>query len=743
MKILLIFSLFISTSYASNCSEMKEAMVVLENQILKTRMPSCSEEVKEFCCRADEPDSCLTGREVNSRYNDIMAKLIIYEGIMALGASINDNHNLIKHMDNSRIQKSKKHINDFFNSLNKSELIYNSLKLNGDTGLWTNYSGQNASEMESYLNQKCNGEDFSNFCQSYNRILSEDAEKKFEYLESLHGFATADQMVLDNNRRSDYENYKKYLTLTIGNQEVPYSEVHNHPQVKKLTALKNKLKVLPTSSGDSIPKEVLQLSKELDKVHVNYNEGIQVRSRFKEFISKDIEQNIAKFNQSTQLLLGSEDFKKNVTDFQKSFDLEQKSNKASIENELLEYYVPPTGGAPQDLNCNDSESMISCLKRACRPQSDGKACDNNDPKINQFYKQISAVEKLDETSEMLASTKVCLEKKGLEAQQSCILAMKANLFEVAQDEVEDLRNELAHVEKVRLSMNQSNNIEELNQKKLMATYAYKKLGCIKNDDLKVLNNFHSSCRVQEIENLDSSILTLNDDVNNIVININSSNKINSNLSFDDPLMTAYREDLLDNCSIGNSQNRSKADNILCSHYKKVQEEDEERQRNIRRGYRSGSEVRAIFENRPGVAPVPDAPEMSEGPTWEDGAVALIGTGVSLMPSIMQYGYIKQQSEYQMQNNVNVLNNMYRRREYMNTLWQNQTPFQIQNYGYNYYNPYTATNFGGANTNSIYYTPLDYSQLSFASPQMMSSTSFNFSPTSTSGSSATTTVGFGF
>jgi hypothetical protein len=732
--------------HSADCSSLKEAMVVVENQILKSRLPQCNEQRKNFCCRADEPDSCLTNREVNSRYNDIMAKLIIYEGILALGQSINDNHKLIKHMGLKRIQESKQHIAEFFESMNKSELIHNSLQLNGDTGLWTEYSGSSSSEMETYLNQACaSGNDYKSFCESYNRIMSQDKEKKFDYLESLHGFATADQMVLDNNRRADYENYKEYLTLTIDGEEISYSEAQNHPEVKNLMRLKQKLNDLPASSGDEVPKEILALTKKLNKVSVKYNAGVNVRSRFKEFISEDIEQNIAKYNQSTQLLLGVQDFKSNIDDFHKSFVKQQDSNLVSLKKDLVQYYGD-NDSARTALGCDNfvEGGAIQCIKNACRPLSTMEGCENNDPKVNEYYKQILAVEKLDETKEMLESTKVCLDKENLDEQQACIISMKADLFEIADDKIEELRKELAHVEKIRLTMNQGEPFENLNHKKLMAAYAYKKMGCIKKEDHLILNNYHSSCGVPEVAGLDNSLITLKDDVDDVVINLSDSASLNSNLSFDDNLMRAYREDLIAQCNNPTDNATASADAILCEHYKAVQREEEETRRSIASGSRSSSEIRSLVHNRPGVAPVPDAPKMSEGPTWEDGAVAVLGTGVSLLPAMIQYGNIKQNHELQMQNNVYALNNMYRQREYMNTLYENQSRMQFQNYGWNYYNPYNATGFGGNNTSSIYYSPLDYSQLSFASPQFISPTSnsFDFSPTSTS-TSSTTTVGFGF
>lgn len=720
-------------------------MIVIENQILKSRLPACSEEQKNFCCRGDEPDSCLTNREANSRYNDIMAKLVIYEGILALGQSINDNHKLIKHMGNSRIQESKKHISDFFDSLHKSELIYNSLELNGENGIWNSYDGANSSEMETYLNTACAaGNNFQKFCDSFNRIMAQEPSKKFNYLESLHGFATADQMVLDNNRRSDYEKYKDYLTLTIDGEEVNYNEAQNHPEVKNLVSLKEKLSSLSTSEGDEIPQEILALSKKLNKVNVKYNAGVNVRSRFKEFISEDIEQNIAKYNQSTQLLLGVQDFKSNIEKFHKSFEKQQNSNKVSIEKDLVAYYVN-NEQARTELGCDDfiGGGQIQCLKNACQPQQNNVgACNNTDPKVNEFYKQIVAVEKLDETQEMLESTKVCLDKDNLDEQQACIISMKADLFEIADDEVEKLRSELAHIEKVRLTMNQGKPFQDLNYKKLMATYAYKQKGCIKKEDHLALNNYHSSCGVPEINSLDTSLLSLTDDIDEVVINLADSKGLKSDLSFDDNLMNSYREDFLDECKTTKESTTASADRSLCTYYEKAQQEYEENQRAIRNGSRSSSEMRSLLYNRPGVAATPDAPRMSDEPTWEDGAVMLVGTGVSLLPGLMQYGYMKQNHEMQMQNNVYALNNMYRQREYMNSLWENQSRFQVQNYGWNYYDPYNPTGFGGNTTSSIYYAPLDYSQLSFASPQMLSPTSFDFNPTPTM-STNNSTVGFSF
>jgi len=734
MKYVMLILTLLSNTYAQQmCNDLRDKMIVLENQIQKSTLPQCSETITDFCCRPDEPDSCLSFRNVETKYNDAMAKLVIYEGILALGQSIENNHKVIQHMDLERVDLAQKSIDEFFDSYNKARLISNSLELNGENGIWTEYNGVNAAELESHLNSICAGDKYDDFCKSYDQILAKSPEKKTEYLNSLHGFATADKNILSNYRSQNYDTYKDYLSITIDGENIPYDKLEEHPQVLKLNQLKSKIAELTLSQGDDVAKEILKLSKELNDLKVKYNTGINVKSRFKEFISEDVEKGIAGLNQTTQLLLGSKDFKDNLDKMVGSFETQQASNKSTLNKQIREFIQ----NSP-DKSCNSGESEIACITRLCAPNENMlDSCSNNDQSLLKVYKEVLAVNKLDQTQKDLVSASVCMSKESLDEQEQCILAMKEDLFDIASDEVEKLRRELAYVEKIRMTMNQGNPFKDLQQEKFMATYAFKKSGCINDDDLEIVTDLHSSCGVSEIDSFNNNVLKLKSDVDNIVINLSRDPNLNKDLKFDDNLMSAYAEDFLNDC-------KNDSTNVLCKFYKSQKEKESEKKKRVSRGYYSTEELYAMRNNVPGMAPVrSDDYKNPDDPTWEDGAVAVVATGANLLPGFIQLGYMKQSSNYQMQSGAYALSNMYRRRDYMNSVYEQQQNVQFQNYGWNYYNPYDATGFSGNNTSGLYYSPYDYSQLSFASPTMVSPTSFDFSVPQTGSSSTNSTVGFSF
>lgn len=735
MKGILLLTLFTMLAYGNSCPRLEQEIIVLENQIQSSKLPACSTENNVFCCREDELDSCLAHSDVELRYNDAMAKLVLYEGLLALGQSIEDNHKVIEHMSVYKINEAKNSIEDFFDSVNKAELINNSLQLNGDTGLLIEYKGTQPDDLETYLNGVCQNQTYVKFCNSYNRILGEYPAKKYEYLESLHGFAVADRNMLDNNKRRDYEKYKDYLTISIDGKDVSYDNISQHPQYNSLKLLRNKLEELPSSSGGSVPSEILALTKNLNTVEVSFDEGIDVKSRFEDFITEDVKKGIAGLNQTTQLLLGSKDYKNNLEKLSATFSKQQRSHTSTLKSEIRDFIE-----TTPNLSCNNGESEVSCLVRLCDPQTLEESCNNTQIGLSDLYRHKKKVDDLNETKEMIESTKVCLEQESLDAQEQCVLAMKADLFDIANDKVEELRSELAYVEQIRHNMNRGKPFVDLQKEKALVLMAFKNLGCMNNDNLSTLSDLESSCSIPDIDTFAQTSLELKSDVDEIMINLSMQPHLNDELSMDGNLYKAYREDFIEKCNSDDSESSS-----LCRYFKDAFAKEEAEAARRAAADNSYDNLHSLLYNRPGIGETTKV-DTSNDPgniTGGDIAVAAAYTGVQLLPGFIQLGYMKQNHEYRMNAGVTQLNNMYRQRDYYNWYATNYQNVNLQNYGWNYYDSYRPIGFGGGNTDGIYYSPYDYSQLSFASPQMMSPSTFDFSTTSTSASSNVSTVGFSF
>lgn len=732
MKGILLLTLYSFFAYANNCSRLEQEIIVLENQIQNSKLPMCDQNLQNNCCRPDEPNSCLKYNDVDLKYNDAMAKLVIYEGLLALGNSIENNHNVIKHMSVYKINEAKNTVTDFFDSLNKAELINNSLELNGDTGLLLEYTGTQPIDLETYLNDVCQAtnSNYRKFCSSYNRILGEYPEKKYDYLESLHGFALADRNVLDNNKRRDYEKYQDYLTISIDGEDVSYDTITQHPEYNNLKLLRNKLAELPSSTGNQVPQEILALTKNLNKVEVNFDEAIDVRSRFKDFINSDVKKGIASLNQSTQQLLGSKDYKDNLDKLSETFLKQQKSHQSILKRNIREFVTQTP-----DLSCNSGEDEVSCLIRLCDPLTNTEGCNNTQLGISDLYRDKRKVDELAQTQEMIESTKVCLEQESLDDQEDCVLRMKADLFDIAHDKVEELRRELALIENIRQNMNHGSPFKNLQREKALVLMAFKNMGCMGDHNLSTLSDLQTSCGVQEIDTFAQTSLELKNDVDEIMINLSMQPHLDDTLSMDQNTYRAYREDFIERCQ------GDEASSTLCTFFRESIEREEEENERIQNREAMYENMRALRNNQTLITRVD--PNEDNGVKGEDVAVIAAYTGMQLLPGFIQLGYMKQNHEMRMNAGVTQLNNLYRQRDYMNWYNTNYQNINLQNYGWNYYDPYRPTSFGGSTTSNIYYTPTDYSQLSFASPQVMSPNTLNFSSNSSSVSSNVSTVGFSF
>tara|TARA_B100001971_G_scaffold215190_1_gene259602 strand:+ start:26251 stop:28455 length:2205 start_codon:yes stop_codon:yes gene_type:complete len=731
----ILLLLFITLGLKANvCSQLEQEMIVMENTIQKSSLPQCSASNNQNCCRADEPDSCLKHNEVEARYNDAMAKLVIYEGLLALGEQIEDNHKIIKNIDQSKLDTAKTTIDDFFQSVNKAELINNSLELNGEDGLWTNYQGNQALEMENYINIVCAGEQYQSFCSSYQRILQEDPASKYDYLESIHGFAVADRHVLDNNKRRDYAQYQDYLTISINGEDISYDQINAHPEFNKLKNLKEKITSFGNNRSDSNAREILALTKELNDVDVNFNEGIDVKSRFKDFISDDVAEGIASLNQSTQLMLGSTDFRNNLEKMITSFGKQQNSHRNVLKREIRELIA-----ADPALSCQSGEDETRCLVRICEPMALEEACNNrSNVGITELYKSKKRIDNLDETQDMLESTKVCLENQSLDEQEACVLSMKADLFDIAHDKVEELRRELAHVENIRSTMNHGEPFKDLKKEKALVLMAFKNLGCLNAKNIVKVDELQSSCQISEITDFSQTSLELKSDVDEIMINLAMQPHLDNNLSMENSKYIELRNDYLTKC---NDEDRS---GFLCDYFQAAVDRVNREQELINSGAYSFDNLHSLAYNQAGVGEVgEDTYENPEEYGLGEAAVLTAYTGAQLIPGFIQLGYMKQNHEYQMNSQVNYLNNLYRQRDYYNWYQNNYQNITLQNYGWNYYDTYNASTFNGGNTAGLYYSPTDYSQLNFASPMLMSPTTFDFSATPTTPATSTTTMGFSF
>lgn len=730
--ILPLFMLLISSNAfgAASCSNILNQLVILESQIQNKKLPNCEDANRDHCYHRDVPYSDKSFLELQNEHNALMGKLVIYEGLIALGKSIEADHKSIQTLEVGQLNKAQKHIDDFLTGYKKAALLTESM----DANFWTredgsHYDGESAEELSAFIGTQCNRDEakIKAFCTSLQNSRKEEGVNGTEIFQSLKNFALADsQNPLDSrDKESTYEDYKSALTLKIAGVKIDFKNEPNQiAQIKKMRSILEKSKEGITEAD---AKWLAQKAKSLDGVSANYGSLVNPKEKFESFFNDNIKNSVAEFNQASRALLKKDSLIENMEKVSKLMGNSINSTITSMEKEIKD-----------SSGCNGSgESLTSCFEKLCNAGPQGLC--KQDPKnphqaskLQSIKDKLATLPEIKRMKDMAESAKACMEKPVTDSQShKCTDELKAALQIASKDRVNEIKAKVHQLEAAMENMNYEPKMESLKMSKAMGLMALKHKGCLPEDKKLTVNSFKAHCSVADFTKFSQEAIQLGEDAQKI-LDFSNNPYLNENLSMSNDKFTAYKNEFLQRCDEG------KVDQILCSIY----ETDEAASGAV--AQRIQKINRNMIASKTKANRLPAKADFSKAYQPKGGQAFLKGFGQSMIvkgvPFYMQYEMSRSNHKHMMNYHKNRLTFMQAQADYFA---ENPTikyyTYPWMNYGWPTYDYNNASSFGGSTSATLYKQPYDFSTFNFAPSMVMDqfgtssfnttapTSGFNFSP----------------
>ena len=484
---------------ALDCEGLKKDILALEYQIQNSKVDNC--------------EGCKTRAQLTQEYNKLLADLVIAEGLVSLGLSIEGHHNSLNDLTPKDISKATESFEKLENSLESANLLHEGLKFKNDTTIFSRYDGKGAENLKSYLKNECKqGQTFSesDFCKTYKASTNKEP-----LLETLSGFLDADKQLSNGRyeRIARYEQYQSRLTITSGGSEnqTP-NEFKNSSDFKKVKTLVEKInefkrKMLANENTDSLVEEIMERSKELKEISVSYsNTDPTGKTEITEFIRENFNKVLSNFD--LPKLLEEGNIQKNLINTQLRLKNDIKLEKKSLGKEIAMYLAKRSSkklnGVPLSTACA-GDFGISCLEKICGVNGDNKpdSCENfEDINFNEKYKKYLSLENLNDKNNNLSNAHSCFNIEKLEEERACLETYKTNNTPLSK-----LRDQLKE-KKVELKIQSKKApFPLLNQQKALALSNLNSNYCRQKNDLWKFNSPKVDC-VQS-NGIDTGLTALN------------------------------------------------------------------------------------------------------------------------------------------------------------------------------------------------------------------------------------------
>lgn len=714
MRGLLLFFIIIALPWQSaiasgSCSEIKNQLVVLEAQIQSTRLDRCEGEASARCCDPSKPLSCKTFLELHTKHNELMGKLVIHEGLIAIGKAMEADHSSIQKLSVKDLRKARKNVDGFLTSYRKAALLDSSL----EADFWTDkdgsvYEGQDITDLNEHIASQCSREEpkIKDFCSKLEASKSEEAVSQLQIKIALANFARADSYgrLSPADRINDYEKYRKALQLSVGGKAVSYDQ--DHPQVKQIAELRELLARPEEGLSDDQASEILEIAKGLDEIDVNFGEHIRPTPKFKEFFDSNLASGIAGFNQASRTLLEKDKMIENMDKLENVFSNHISSSMTSIEENIKD----KTG-------CSGSgDGLIACFKKECAQTVTGECSQTSDKRLAQtlhsINRQIKGLENFSELQERIEEAKSCLKKPvSADEAKNCSEQLRRKIGLVSKDEVDELRRDLHQVELAMENMNLARDVNDLKLSKAMGLRAYKSKGCLSESDKIDVSEFQTVCSNASILSFSQQAISLTEDAGSI-LEFTQNPFINKDLKLPAKNYLAYKTEFLRRCD------ENRADEVLCELY----EHDEAVNGKAARDVAKAAE--ALKAKKTANRKLPSKVKMDDVEEADPSAAFFKGFGHSLLtkgvPFFMSYDQNSRNHDQMMNyhnNRLAFMNAQYDYRQANPTIPVYQPP-SYANYGYSLYDYGSAGQFGGADSAQYYRHQDDYTQFSFAPSMVM-------------------------
>lgn len=712
----------------------------IEYKLKTTQLTKCSVDNSTNCCKADDPDSCKNLYQAELDYNKALANVNMIESLIAISHAIDTNHNALRELEQEDLQNAELLVDKFMNNFERANLLNKSLefidKEKVGKNIWTNYNGDNIHDLNDYLTDKCNDKDFENFCNEYNRVLDQGQLSDVEVLKTLQNFSKADKTINYDlgDRKNNYENYQEYLKVNVNGKFVDLDQLESTGEIKKIQRLKQQINEYKKSKSKESAKEILKLSQQLQKIKMNFNNQVTLRTSIAESTRNDFERDITNVSTVAGAMLNRNLVKKNLRGTKKSLDIEITNKeglflKSFNDNKTIADLCP---------SATTSEIAIKCVKELCSQQNGTCIQDESNKKL--FSIGLQAIyddaKNLDEAKTILKANEAMQSCMNLEIpteQHKCLQDNKTKLGAIVKDGLQDAKNDLAKALKTLNYLKVGEPIKQLRLEKYMGLTALEKEKCVDDSDKSTSTELKSYCETPAIDTHLTSAVNLSSDVDSIMVTYNDTRLANLKDTIyknDNENFNHYYVQLMDDCESG------KSIKYLCEYYEGKSNEIKEKKTQAALKAKKEKEkrenaVKTAWESLE-YTPKKSSATMSGAGYATAGLVQGVTSNIS---GLMGYFFQKKQHDRQME----YYQDMY---SYQSLMYSENTVHQTNWINWNY-DPIDPTSFNSTPVNYLDTSSLSYDFSPIPFSYTTNNASTYISPTTTTTTTPTSTTGYSF
>lgn len=499
-----------------SCNDIKNNLLFLELKLQN----SCERiQPDGSCCDIDDGlnqdeknkgsfnPQCITKKDLEAKYNQKMAELVIAEGFASMALAIEANHNALNDLTRKQIDKAKEKVEKLEKSLFIADLFYHATFDNTTTNgnknlgytaiLFEDYDP--SQNLEDFINQKCISVQFSNmpFCDKMTNSKNNLAYPDF--LITLKGFLDLDDNTFSTSfdRNERFKKYQQSLAIKLGSNTstLSPSDFLMSKHYKKILDLKDKLIKYGEAPTQGKATQILNLSKEIGPISVGYEISKDDPSiHTSQFLEKNFNDPLKQLDLPSLIIDG---------DFKEYF--EGTKMKVSIDYNIHEKaFLERLKNNPYD-DCSD----LNCAQKKCQNKSQPGIgiC----PEYHSLIKHENVVKTLDQAAQCMQPSKKTDDKKNCLAK----LAPK-------ESSISTLKSELKRLAELRKRQDAASPFTELNLEKSMALHALSSNYCQDHFKKFSLNGIqHTDCGVSLELASDYEAYQLNIDGEHISISLNN------------------------------------------------------------------------------------------------------------------------------------------------------------------------------------------------------------------------------
>lgn len=559
MKLLMclgiLFSIITSNASAFDCGAARVELLAIEDKILNSKFAICGSDgaySEPHCCNPSKPNTCKTRRELETEYNTAVAKLVLAEGILALGLAIESNYSAFK-LQSKKLDEATEYVEKLDQSLMQADLLYAAIDLNDDSeeSLWRDYNGSTPDEVAAYVNTLCSDQKHSQkrFCLEYEKLQTNEnlpAGTMADQIDMLNGFLNADnqasptQLDKDSLMRQRYNVYRENLMILVDTAD---SDKKLTPQEFRQSSVYAKVKLIQShllryralevdgkiEEKNKVAKEILELANELDPIDLDYTttlppQGTSLGGTTKtarEVLSQKFDNVLAQMNLPDLILNSSAEsnFKNNINLLEKDIARLGRGSAKKIQKVLQDNKNRSIGDGKTIGELCKNNFDIDCYRNLC--QND--RCLNSELAelgLSDFKLEIDLLDNQKDALSQAKQAQACLSsERTTKEKQDCVRSVAKDLANISESDIEKLRQEVKFFDQMIGRQDQVEPFKTLNIEKALTLEVVNARKCVKNKS----ENISISCGGNDVvgtSTINQQYLNLADDGEEILIKLN-------------------------------------------------------------------------------------------------------------------------------------------------------------------------------------------------------------------------------